>query len=399
MVMQKINFHCLTGWFISFVFYLLSQPAVAQSDSIAQKNWQLGGYVKDLQTVSFTNDLNTLLTGQLIHHRLNFKWMPVSRFTFAAELRNRLFFGEQVKYTPDFAKSVDVGNGIVDLSQVWVDKNTLVLHSILDRLWAEYQTDKWSIRAGRQRINWGINTVWNPNDVFNSYNFLDFDYEERPGTDAVRGQFFLSDFTNLDMAIAPAIKFDDWIAAAKYGFNKGGYDFQILTGKYRTDAAIGAGWAGNIGNAGWKGELTYFHPYQDFTQHRGTWSAATGVDYMFSKGWYLNASMLFNSEGANSLDNLAELYAFNLSPKSLMPTKLTTMLQVAKSFTPLFNGSAAMLYSPNGHLLAVLPALSYNIALNWDVDLIGQVFFAQTSNPQTFNNLGNSIFLRLKWSY
>jgi len=378
---------------------LMNELVLAQNDSLKLQEYQLGGYVKSLQTIQYANDLNTIITGQLLHHRINFKWLPTPKFTFAAELRNRVFLGEQVKINPNFAKSIDVGNGVVDLSQIWVNKNGAVIHSILDRLWIEYQTEVWSLRAGRQRINWGLNTVWNPNDVFNSYNFLDFDYEERPGTDAIRAQIFFSDFTNLDLAVAPATNSDNWIAATKFGFNLKGYDFQILVGKYLTDAVFGTGWAGNLGNAGWKGEASYFLPYQNLLNNRGVLSASTGVDYVFPKGWYVNFSALFNSAGANSLENLSELYSFTLSPKSLMPVKLTSMLQTGKSFTPLFNASAAVLYSPNGHLLAALPSLSYNLAQNWDLDLIGQLFFAQTSNRKSIENLGNAIFLRLKWSY
>jgi hypothetical protein len=54
----------------------------------------------------------------------------------------------------------------------------------------DYTAGKWQFRVGRQRINWGVNLVWNPNDVFNSFSYFDFDYEERPGSDAVRVQYY-----------------------------------------------------------------------------------------------------------------------------------------------------------------------------------------------------------------
>ncbi|PSJ76102.1 hypothetical protein C7N43_15620 [Sphingobacteriales bacterium UPWRP_1] len=385
-----------------FMWLLLPQLLLAQPNDTTTTNvrkWQINGYIKDLQTNQFTINPNSLITGSLVHHRFNFSWYPIMGFTFSAGLRNRLFYGEQVKYTPNFAQYIDVGNTLVDLSKVWAEKNAVVVHSILDRLWAEYQTDKWSIRAGRQRINWGINLIWNPNDVFNNYNFLDFDYEERPGSDAIRVQYFTSGFSEADVAIAPAKTWNGYTAAARYGFNQWGYDVQLLAGKYKTDVFLGAGWAGNLGNAGFKGEASYFQPYRQFTDTAGALSASVGADYMFAKGWYINGAALVNSSGASSVNNLLQLFAFNLSPKSLMPTRYNFMFQTSKSFTPLIVGSAALLYSPNGHLLGILPSVSYNIALNWDADLTGQFFFARFENPANFKSLGHAVYLRFKWSY
>ena len=39
-----------------------------------------------------------------------------------------------------------------------------------------------------------MNLVWNPNDLFNAFSFVDFDYEERPGSDALRIQKYTGYF-------------------------------------------------------------------------------------------------------------------------------------------------------------------------------------------------------------
>ena len=155
---------------------------------------------------------------------------------------------------------MDIDNGIIDLSHVWVNENSFVFHSIIDRLWMNYSHKKFDLRIGRQRINWGVNTVWNPNDLFNAFNFVDFDYEERPGSDAVRFQYYTGDFSSFEIAARPGEHIDSTVAAAMYKFNKWNYDFQVLGGNYFSDIALGLGWAGNIKNAGFKGEATYFHP-------------------------------------------------------------------------------------------------------------------------------------------
>ena len=65
-----------------------------------------------------------------------------------------------------------------------------------------------------------MNLAWNPNDIFNTYNLLDFDYEERPGSDAIRIQYYLGDFSKIEVAAKKGSSKDDHIVAAMYKFNK-----------------------------------------------------------------------------------------------------------------------------------------------------------------------------------
>jgi len=70
--------------------------------------------------------------------------------------------------------------GFVDMSRNIVSGSSYFLNITADRFWLDYHQQGLDLRLGRQRINWGQTFVWNANDVFNSYSFFDFDYEERP---------------------------------------------------------------------------------------------------------------------------------------------------------------------------------------------------------------------------
>ena len=61
------------------------------------------------------------------------------------------------------------------------------------------------LRIGRQRINWGVNLAWNPNDLFNAYSLIDFDYQERPGSDAIRFQYYMGDLSVLNLQYNPGM--------------------------------------------------------------------------------------------------------------------------------------------------------------------------------------------------
>ena len=111
--------------------------------------------------------------------------------TFTAEARTRLFYGETVKTFPQYADIIDHDEGyLVDLSGVVSEGNSYFIHSGIDRLNVDWSSGKWQMRLGRQRINWGQTFVWNPNDIFNAYSFFDFDYEERPGSDAALVRYY-----------------------------------------------------------------------------------------------------------------------------------------------------------------------------------------------------------------
>ena len=180
-------------------FYLLLYLVSISQDTIPKKKLELSGYIKDMQSFHFAQHFDHLVTGNLIHNRLNLKWKPSDKWQGAVDLRNRIFWGDEVYKTPGFRDQLKNNNEAIELSALWLTKNNFIIHTNIERLWMEYRRSKWNIRAGRQRINWGIVTTWNPGDIFNTYNFLDFDYEERPGSDAVKLQYIFNDFSSLEM--------------------------------------------------------------------------------------------------------------------------------------------------------------------------------------------------------
>ena len=120
---------------------------------------------------------------------------------------------------------------------IFNEKN-FILHSMIDRLWIKYQKNKLEISLGRQRVNWGINTIWNSNDLFNAYNFIDFDYVERPGSDVLRVIYSGDNLSSFEFIYMPN-KSRRNIYAAMYKLNKIGYDFQFIAANYFDDLVLG----------------------------------------------------------------------------------------------------------------------------------------------------------------
>ena len=388
-----------------FLFFMaLALVLNAQEDS---SKWTVSGHVKNMQALLFFNDaypdfqqlklVDTFLQDNLIHNRINTTWFINNELKLRADLRTRVFYGDLVKANPDYGKQVDnANNDYFDLSVVLLDANSWVVHTMLDRLYLEYIKGDWEVRLGRQRINWGISTVWNPNDIFNAFSFTDFDYEERPGSDALRIKRYTGFASSVELAVRMFDNFDEAVIAGMWKFNKGTYDFQVLGGYARQDLVLGGGWAGNLGNAGLKGEFTYFQPVRK-DRDTAAFSATIGLDYSFSNSLYFNTGYLYNSSGSNN-SSITGLFDFELSARNLYPYRHALFAQLSYPITPLLNGSAAFIYSPvEVHALFVNPVLTLSIKENWDIDLVGQIIMDK--EDKGFTSPVQAAFLRLKYSY
>lgn len=381
-------------WRLIIPLVFFSSPIWSQDSIGTVPKYAINGYIKNLESISFDNISGAVTSGNLLHQRLNCKWKPSDEWNVSAEVRNRLFWGEEVRSTPAFAQLLRNENESVNLQKAWISKPYLVLHTNVERLYLDYRPKKWNIRLGRQRVNWGVTTTWNPNDIFNAYNFLDFDYEERPGIDGAKIQYTFSKSFNTEFAFRYADRAEDRVAAVKYALNQWGYDFQVITGCYKGHITAGAGWAGNIKESGFKGEVQYYFGNKDTSDH---FNLSIEDSYMFKNGWYVSAGLLLNGKGIHQPVSDWNNLSLKVSPENLMPTKWNFIASTSKEITPLLSAAMSTVYAPGTQLLMVLPSLKFNMATNLDVDVIWQIFSARLKDK--FGIVNHRGFLRLKWSY
>ena len=367
---------------IAFLF-IISIEGVSQK---LNPSFSLNGYVKYLPAYmdySFFESENN----HLIHNRINFRGYFGDNLSIGLELRNRVFFND--------IPSIQGDDGLVNMSYFIVREDNFVFNSMIDRLWLKYQKDKIEISIGRQRVNWGVNTIWNNNDLFNAYNFIDFDYIERPGSDVMRFIYTGDNLSSFELVYMPNER-KGYALAGLYKLNSFGYDFQLLAANYFNDIVLGGGWAGNIKNAGFKGELSYFFDKENI---KNSLSFSSSLDYSTKNGFYFLGSYLYNSNGMNESNflSLININANVLSPKNLMPSKHSYLLQVNKPISPPLNMSLNILYGKGIKLLYVSPSLSYDISSNLDAGVIVQYFYLD--NFGDFKNLLKGYYLQLKYSF
>ncbi len=401
---MKVNHFCqekVCKFFFVFVLFLsllCRIPIFAQNQEIAteeaSKNYTLNGYLKFMQTVSFQDISQAWTMDNLIHNRLNFRWYINPSLTFTSEIRNRIFYGETVKSFPNYAQIVAKDYGLVNINFTVFEGQSVFMNSTIDRLYWDVVLGNWEVRIGRQRINWGQTFIWNPNDIFNAYSFFDFDYEERPGTDAVLIRKYLGVISSAEMAFAPQTTWEESTFAAKLLLNIKGYDFQVITGKFSTDYTLGFGWTGAIKGMGFKGEASYFYPMNG--EGEGQFMGTLGLDYTY-KNLMIQYEMLYNS---NPVLLTPETNFFvPLTARTLSYVPFSAFLTINYQITPLTHASLGGIWNPEDASYFLSPSVGISLGNNTGLYFVAQIFGSGNENSMFSSMAGNVLFGRVKWSF
>ncbi|MFH1118941.1 MAG: hypothetical protein V1775_03905 [Bacteroidota bacterium] len=379
---------------LSLLLMLYMSTGFSQATDSTLKVFSISGYVKELPYLQLIPD-HTSNFDNILNLRLNLAANLLQSTRVVLELRNRLMFGDAGWGELASDESFRKGDGWLDLSVASeAGGRRGLVHLMADRFYLEHNRGKWQVRAGRQRINWGINMVSNPNDLFNTYSFFDFDYPERPGSDAVRVQYYRNEMSHAEVAFAPADHISDAVGAFLYGFNFKGYDVQLIGGYYHNRLALGGGWAGHIRGTGFKGEATVFDDPDGSAKPDIV--ASVSVDYLFQDGLYIFMEGLYNGGYVDMGEQILNL-SKSLSADNILFSTYAVTTSVSYPFSPVFNGNLAFMMLPDINSLFISPSLSYSVLTNFDVSLISQIY----GSPGKSNDRGIAIALigNLQWSF
>ncbi|WP_417346838.1 hypothetical protein [Ferrimonas sp.] len=377
-------------------------PCLAQAQVpglTPQSPWSVSGYFKGMTTLTQPSGAPSQKE-HLLHQRFDLEYRGLAQWQFNLGMRNRLLYSDALSQ-PGYGDLVGADPGYWDLSSNWLERDSLLGTSILDRLYATWQGDRWQLRGGRFRINWGMTTVWNPNDLFNAYSIYDFDYEERPGSDALMVTRQLGFASELNLVLSPDDDPDRHSYALRYLFNVEGWDGQILAGKSGLDDVAGLGFATDIGGAGIRGEVSYFKPREQAPQGpqmRSTWVTSLESDYSFAGQSNLLARLaLLHISDPLSAASAAEYLRLPLSARTLSFTEFTGYGELGWDLTALTRMVLSASYYDDESLF-VGASLSHSLADDWS--LLGVI--------QHFDGCGNSLFgqspvtlwyAQLRWSF
>ena len=393
---------CKTA-FIMILFY---------TGAYAQNSWETYGYAKYLFSITDNALINKKsLTDHQVHLRLNNRWYPSDNFYAGFELRARGFYGGTVESLTPFKSFVISDYPYTDLDAVFWDKKSSFAYAQIDRLFMDYTAGSWQFTLGRQRIAWGTSWVWNIVDLFNPQSVLDFDYEEMPGSDALRIQYYTAAIGRLELAVKPSDNKFDRTAALLWLYNYQDYDIFFIAAWHQNRKLFGTAFAGDIEGAGFRGEFKWTEQIsnkrlegyllpdflgQNFSEDESTnISAVLSLDYTFSNSFYLHSEAMYNSIGKTK--NLA-LYTQQAQIAGLLsPAHLSLFFETAYDIHPLVRGNFFVLHNPSDNSAIWVPSLSWSVVTNLDLYVIGLISTGKTSSE--FGSYGKSLFFRTKYSF
>lgn len=378
-----------SGLFFLLLAGLLFAP-VRLPAAVAAPAGRLGGYLRWRPAVETARGLSAPRGTFLLHNRLNCRLVVNENSRLRVEAYNRLLYRGRPA-----APVVD--EGAVDLATTWLSGDKWLGQGVIDRLYLEHAAEDWRLRLGRQRVNWGVNLVSNPNDLFNVYSFFDFDYPERPGADAVRVEYFRDHLSTLEFAAAAGPDSERSVFAFKYLVNHRGYDFQVLAGRCRRRPVLGAGWAGNLREAGFRGEMSWFHGRRGSpAAGRGTLVASLGVDYMFAGGTYLLLEGLYNG-GHGRVGTGEAPVTGPLRPDNIMFSRLAATVSLERAFSPILRAGLTVMAMPDIDALYLHPTLRRSLTDALDLELAGQFYAGGRGTP--LGEAGALVSAALNWSF
>jgi hypothetical protein len=380
----------------SFYLLLFSLFNINLTGQDIQKKFNISGYISDIPSVTIDSASKQWIYNNLIHNRLNFKYFPCNGLSMALEVRNRLSSENNLAGNSATAANFATDNGFINLTGNISKGNYYVFNTTADRLWVAYESGKTRFTLGRQRINWGQTLVWNPNDIFNAYSYFDFDYIERPGSDAFRLQYYISEVSSFEIA-AKLDKEKELTAAAIYKFNAYEYDFQILGGVLnQTDYVAGIGWSGAISSVAFRGEISYFHPVKNFRDTSGIVLATFSLDYTFSNSLSLVAEYLYDGLKFSNNFSFESLLNAPMTVKNLSFVNHNFVIQATYPITPLLTGSLAGMVFPGITGFYIGPTLSYSLTKNLDASVLDQSFSGKIGGSTLQLSM---VYFRLKYSF
>jgi len=372
--------------------------------------FEYNGYAKYLFSTSKIPRIDDRLNDNLIHLRLNTKWYATENLTAALELRFRAFYGESVEQIPFYKDLIQTPHDFVELDAILWDSDKSLGYIEADRLWIGYSMDNLNITIGRQRVAWGTCWVWNPTDLFNPLNVLNFDYEELPATDALRVQYYTGPVTRFDFTYQPAKDPNNQILAGLWSLNKWDYDVNLIAGVRFKRWLAGFSWAGDILEAGFRGEVLVSQaPNKPDTNSvnqqidetsLSAWdkpivAVALSGDYTFPNTFYIHTELLYNNNGKTANTLLFQEEALSLG--MLSAARWSLYQEFAYDITPLLRGLLYGIFNPDDLSFVIVPSISYSLITNLDLFFITN-FFEGESLTQ-YGEFGTSFYARIKFSF
>jgi hypothetical protein len=268
----------------------------------AEVDFIFGGYLFNLSSYSKTYD-------NKLFGLIDIPGVESSTDLLRARFRPKLLLGDNSRFEAQYEINGLISNRnlfvLTEISEnkrqlvklarnIHTDEHTILNHYI-DRLYFKQNFDFAEITIGRQRISWGVGRVWQPTDLFNPLNPANFSKIEKDGADAISSKIYISNFTDLEIVYNPTMSQYSNNYGARFRTNLEQYDLSAIFGNFDNRNVLGAEFAGNLLDAGFRGEALY--SFKGGNMQNEYLKFILGLDYQFSDRIYGLIEYQHNGEG------------------------------------------------------------------------------------------------------
>jgi len=187
----------------------------------------------------------------------------------------------------------------------------------IHRAYCIYTAGSLTATIGRQMVRFGTGRLWNPLDLMNPLDPTAIEGpDDQKGIDAVRGDWFFDELTEVTAAWAPGRRNDSISDAGAQDhnyavrFKKVYRNFQpaLLGGYISSRTAAGGDLAVIVLDGILRGALVAYYP----DEGDPFYNSGGGYEYTFKNGLYFTAEYFYNSASLNSDANLQSEYLRSL---------------------------------------------------------------------------------------
>ncbi len=282
------------------------------------------------------------------------------------------------------------------------------LYQEIDRLSIYREFSAATLTLGRQAISWGLGRLWQTLDIFGAFSPLALDREYKPGIDAIRLNWYPSDFSQWDFVYVASntdiVDQDDSLAAHFVTQISNDWYISLLGSQWLGHSAWGLGAESQVMDAGIRVENL-------FLRWEGQWRQTTllGMDYQFSNGLIVTTELLYQSRGARTLPALNQQAAHTLTRLGLQQQLSQTVVGVLlqKNLYPLLDVSYVSLVGLLGEKdlpLSLLQQLNFLYSTSDESDLTvsirmgsGKKLTSTGLLQSEFGHIPLSLTAQLRW--
>lgn len=358
------------------VFMLVA--VLPRTEVVAQPTYTFSGYVVELPSYQRVNDL---LSGVFNVAQDQFVNVTRGRLRPSLSLSNSTQLSAEYEIAGTYFSSAvpfsitpqQRRRQLFDLTWTPISASEFVVTHFIDRLYCRSEFDFGEATIGRQRIAWGTGRIWNPTDLFNPLNPTTFAKIEKDGVDAIAAKFFFGGFTDLMVVWNPQKDgATNWGARIRTNVNE--YDVSVIGGYFDQRVVLGGDFAGNLFDAGLRGEAIVSANANQFRSNFAKWNL--GVDYQFTPEFYSLAEYHFNGEGARTKETYELLRLINGEILNL--GRRYAALSASYLIHPLVNVSVTGIANTDDGSKFLSATTTYSAADEISLSLGGQIFLGET---------------------